>query len=56
MQNISDSLKENVIVPKVMSGVAYTIGDYFQNNNFNMIYVKKITDYELKLRSECLNS
>ena len=53
---ISESLKENVIKPKIMTGVGYSIADYFQNDNFNMIYVKRITDYEIKLRTECLSS
>lgn len=56
MQSVNESLKDNVVTPKVMSGIAYSIGDYFQNDTFNMIYVKKISDYEIKLRSECLNS
>lgn len=39
-----------------MTGVAYTISDYFQNDQFNMVFVQKISDYEIKLRTECLNS
>ena len=43
LAQMEESLKENVIRPKIMTGVGYSIGDYFQNDNFNMIYVKRIS-------------
>lgn len=51
-----NSIARNVIKPEIMPGVAYTISDYFQNDTFNMVYVQKLSDYEIKLRTECLNS
>lgn len=40
----------------IKHGYAYSIFDCFSNNRFNMVYVQKIPDWEIKLRKEYLEA
>ena len=38
----------------VLPGIAYTISDFFDNSEFNMVYVQAIQDSEIKMRQKYL--
>lgn len=40
--------------PNISSGIAYTLNDLFENNDFNMVYVQAIPDWEIKIRQKYL--
>lgn len=40
----------------IQTGYAYSIFDCFSNNRFNMVYVEKIPDWEIKMRREYLEA
>lgn len=38
----------------IEKGMAYSICDFFENNDFNMVYVQSIPTWELKIREKFL--
>jgi hypothetical protein len=61
-EEIARTLEENsgddphYVHSHLQTGYAYSIFDCFTNNKFNMVYVQKIPDWEVKMRREYLEA
>ena len=47
---------DEYVESNISPGCAYSIFDFFMNNKFNMVYVQKMPDWELKMRKEYLEA
>jgi hypothetical protein len=50
----NESRKRRVMDSNLQKGIAYSICDFFENGDFNMVYVQSIPGWELKIREKFL--